>query len=399
MRTPTSHAILPAQELSVTTSRNVEHDVAASPRSAFADLARTVAILMMLQGHTLDAVLASELRTGHAFYVWSFVRGLASCIFLLLSGFVFTLATHRHWDHCASRELIVRRFGRFGFFLLLGYGLHFPMAKLAHLYGMSEERWQSFLIVDVLQCIAVMLAVLQILVWALRTLRRYTVGAAIGCAAIVALTPSMWRIDWGQRVPLTIAAYLSPAIASPFPLFPWGAYILLGAVLGALYLRASAGQFARDYTRVLLGGGLGMLGVGLVCARVPLQPFGETAFWYTSPNLFLVRSGLVLLVLGGLAYLSPLLSRRARVVQVLAQESLTIYAVHVCLVYGSVWNAGLRQRVGPTLTLLPALAYVAAMCAAMILLAFAWHWCKRHEPGVAQWVRVGAGGVLVGRLL
>jgi acyltransferase len=394
---PSSDAIA-EQELSFAAPQDVEDAGAASSRSVFVDLARAVAILMMLQGHTLDAVLAAELRTGDAFYAWSFVRGLASCIFFVVAGFVFSVATHRRWtEHCCWSATIARRFRRFGLFLLLGYALHFPMAKIAHLYGMSEERWRSFLIVDVLQCIAATLAILQVLVWVLRTPRRYTVGAAIGCAAIVGLTPVMWRIDWEYRLPLAIAAYLSPATGSLFPLFPWGAYILLGAVMGTLYVHVCARERRRDY--IWLVGGGGMLGIGLVCAQLPLQPFGATEFWYTSPNLFFIRAGLILVVLGTLAHLSALVSKHTRVIQSIAQESLTIYAVHVCVVYGSVWNAGLRQRVGPTLTIVPALAYVATLCAAMILLALTWHWCKHREPGIAQWVRVGTGGVLLGRLL
>ncbi|MBI3047783.1 MAG: DUF1624 domain-containing protein [Acidobacteria bacterium] len=401
MSTSTSPVTSPAHELSFCGSRDAAGAVpAVSARSVFVDLARAGAILMMLQGHTLHVVLASEARTGTAVYLWSFLRGLTSCTFLLLSGFVFTVATQRRWtDHLSSRAAIGRRFRRFGFFLLLGYVLHFPMAKIAHLYGMSAERWQSFLIVDILQCIAVTLAGLQVLVLLARTPRHYTIGAAVGGAAIVALTPAMWRIDWSGQVPLAVAAYLSPSIGSLFPLFPWGAYILLGAVLGAVYVRSGRTHLTRFANHVMLGGGAGMATLALVGAGVPLQPFGDTDFWSTSPNQFLLRSGLVLLILGLLAHISRLLSRPPFVVQALAHESLTIYAVHLCLVYGSVWNAGLRQLVGPTLTLLPALAYVAAVWASMMVLASAWYWCKERQPGVAQWVRVGAAGLLLGRLL
>jgi hypothetical protein len=69
------------------------------------------------------------------------------------------------------------------------------MAKLTHLYGMSEERWRSFFVVDVLQCIAVMLALLQAFVWLARTPGRYASMATLGCAAMVVLTPAMWRVD------------------------------------------------------------------------------------------------------------------------------------------------------------------------------------------------------------
>lgn len=142
-----------------------------------------------------------------------------------------------------------------------------------------------------------------------------------------------------------------------------------------------------------------MLLVAFVCVRIPLQPFGPTDFWTTSPNQFLVRAGCVLLALGLLARIRPLVSKPAYAVQALAYESLTVYAVHLGIVYGSAWNLGLRQHVGPALTLWPALAYVAAIWASMRALASGWYWCKHRQPGIAQWVRVGVGGLLLGRLL
>jgi uncharacterized membrane protein len=371
-----------------------------SSRSVFLDLARAVAILMMLQGHTLHTVLALELRAGSVFYVWSLLRGLTACMFLLLSGFAFTLATYRNWDeHVTSFATIGRRLRRFAFFLLLGYALHFPMAKLVHLYGMSEERWRSFLVVDVLQCIAVMLTLLQCLVLIARTPGRFAALATIGCAAMVALTPAMWRGAWTESLPLALAAYASPATGSLFPLFPWGAYILLGAGLGHLYFRATANGIVSFGLRVLIPAGGALVVLSVVGASAPWTPFGPTDFWSNSPNQFLLRAGLVLLLLAALAFIAQQLSQPPYLVQALAQESLTIYAVHLCIVYGSVWNAGLRQLVGPSLTLLPAVLSVAAIWASMAALACSWHWCKRHEPGIAQWVRTGTAGLLVGKLL
>lgn len=373
---------------------------AGPPRSAFLDLARAFAILMMLQGHTLQTVLAIEARTGTVFSVWFLLRGLTACMFLLLSGFVFTFATRRNWaGQVTSRAVIARRLRRFGFFLILGYALHFPMARLTHLYGMTEERWRSFLVVDVLQCIAVMLTLLQGLVWLARTPERYASTAILGCAAIVALTPAMWRIDWTDQLPLGLAAYLSPATGSLFPLFPWGAYVLLGAVVGHLHAGRGIDRIADFGYRVLLPGGVGLLLLSFIGTRVPWAPLGPTDFWSTSPNQFLLRAGLVLVVLGAVTFIGERISKPSYVVQALAQESLTIYAVHLCIVYGSIWNVGLRQLVGPSLSVLPALVSVAMMWASMAALACAWQWCKHHEPGMAQWVRVGTGGLLFGKLL
>ena len=69
----------------------------AAHRVIFIDLARAVAVFLMIQGHTVSALLAPEYRAGRLFDVWVFQRGLTSCLFLLLSGFAFSIATSRHW--------------------------------------------------------------------------------------------------------------------------------------------------------------------------------------------------------------------------------------------------------------------------------------------------------------
>ena len=67
-------------------------------RVIFIDLARTLAVVLMLYGHTVSALLAPEFRAGTWYDVWQFQRGLTSCLFLLLSGFAFSIATARRWS-------------------------------------------------------------------------------------------------------------------------------------------------------------------------------------------------------------------------------------------------------------------------------------------------------------
>ena len=64
----------------------------------------------------------------------------------------------------------------------------------------------------------------------------------------------------------------------------------------------------------------------------------------------------------------------------LAQESLLIYFVHVCVLYGSIWNLGLRQMVGASLAPLPTLAAIAFLLVSMLLLAWSWNRLKHAEP-------------------
>ena len=49
-------------------------------RVVFIDVLRLIAAFQMIQGHTLDALLASELRRGPWFAAWTFARGLTSTV-------------------------------------------------------------------------------------------------------------------------------------------------------------------------------------------------------------------------------------------------------------------------------------------------------------------------------
>ncbi|HQZ40595.1 MAG TPA: heparan-alpha-glucosaminide N-acetyltransferase domain-containing protein [Vicinamibacterales bacterium] len=372
------------------------HASGISSRAVFLDLARAVAILMMIQGHTIDAVLVPSARAGTWFAVWSFLRGLTSCTFLMLSGVVFTIATLRHWPlHLELGMAVVGRLRRFTLFLVLGYALHFPVPRIVRLWQASDERWRSFLAVDILQLVAITLIGLQLLVLIARTPRRYELAAAAACALAVVLTPMMWAIDWSGILPLAAASYLSPATGSQFPLFPWSGYMLFGVLVGMAYLRAGPTALARFANFQLLLGGAAMVALAFLLAQVRLQPFGPTDFWTTSPNQFLLRAGLVLMLFGVAAHASRFVSHKPRIIHSLAQESLTIYAVHLVLVYGSIWNDGLRQRVGATLPGNVAVGYAALLWLTMGLFALAWHWTKRTHPRIAGWLRWAlAGGLL-----
>jgi uncharacterized membrane protein len=105
--------------------RNVLALPVVTDRLVFVDLARVLAILMMIQGHVLDALLSSDYRTAAAFHVWSFLRGLTSCLFLVLSGFVLAMTTQRRWaQHASGLATHARCMRRCVALLALGYLLH-----------------------------------------------------------------------------------------------------------------------------------------------------------------------------------------------------------------------------------------------------------------------------------
>ena len=368
-------------------------------RVIFIDLARALAVLFMLYGHAVSALLAPEYRAGVWFDVWQFQRGLTSSLFLLLSGFAFSVATTRRWSsHLRLGWPVLKRTRRFLTFAALGYALHFPVSRFVDLPDASAERWQTFLAVDVLQLIGVTFLGVQLLVLVARVRWRFTVLALLLSVAMLAATPWIWSIDWRPLLPFWAVPYFSPATGSQFPLFPWAAYVLLGAALGQVYGHLGAATLERyAYLSLLLPG------AGLVVAGAAIRPYAAALFG-DGPSAFvppevLLRAGTCLLILGVVAHGSRFLTRLPHVFGAVAQETLLIYFVHLCIVYGSVWNGGLVRLYGEALAPVQVLAVVVVLILAMMALAWQWNWLKHTAPRAAKWISIGAAALLVLPLL
>jgi uncharacterized membrane protein len=353
----------------------------------------------MISGHTSSALLATSYRQGDWVRVWEFQRGLTSALFLLLSGFAFSVATTRHWtSHIRPSLALVKRLRRFGLFILLGYALHFPVRRFAQLADATDQQWRAFLSVDVLQLIGVTFVAVQLLVLIVQSRLVFMVAAFALAALVIGAAPAVWRIEWTGMLPLSIASYMSPETGSQFPVFPWAGFVLIGAGAGQIYARwgaAHLGTFAN----------WGMLLPGIVLTLVaynmdssPVMP-AVADDWSWVPGQVLTRTGACLVILGLVAHASRHIAQLPRVFGAVAQESLLVYFVHLCIVYGSAWNSGLYrfygEALGPGATVLAVIAVVLSM----IALAWQWNGLKHHRPPLARLVAVAVGVGLAGWLI
>ena len=87
----------------------------------------------------------------------------------------------------------------------------------------------------------------------------------------------------------------------------------------------------------------------------------------------------------------PAVTHLPHVFGAVAQESLLIYFVHLCIVYGSVWNSGLVQYFGETLRArCRRCRSSSSIVGLMVLLAWGWNRLKHTRPRTARWVMGGA---------
>jgi hypothetical protein len=117
------------------------------------------------------------------------------------------------------------------------------------------------------------------------------------------------------------------------------------------------------------------------------------------PGEFLLRTGTSLVLLGVIAVASRRLVHLPHTFGALAQESLLIYFVHLCIVYGSIWNRGLAASYAQSLGPGPTPLVVVLLMGAMAALAWRWNRLKHMRPRTAKWVSFGAAGLLISRLI
>jgi uncharacterized membrane protein len=151
-------------------------------------------------------------------------------------------------------------------------------------------------------------------------------------------------VDWTPWLPRWLAGYVTQTTGSLFPVLPWAAYVLVGAGLGQIYARWGASDLRRYANLALLIPGC--------CSwrRIRLDSlhlFGPGQ-WSFIPPQFVIRTGSCLLVMGAIAHASAHIAHLPHMFAAVAQETLLIYFVHLCIVYGSIWNMGLVQRYGQT---------------------------------------------------
>jgi uncharacterized membrane protein len=297
-------------------------------RRAYLDWLRGVAVLIMIEAHTLDAWTQATDR-GRSDYKWAIVvGGFGAPIFLFLAGIALALAAGSRRGKGMSEAEVSARARRRGLEI---FGLAFLFRLQSAVLGAGGVR--SFLKVDILHVMGVSMLGTALL-WGLvrRPLARVAVlvTAAVAAAMFTPIVRMTKGLGW---LPDPIEAYFRPIPEySGFTLLPWGGFLLAGAATG-LWLETA--RTPRDERRVIVW--LGLLGPALVVAgyAFSLAPpiYRETSFWTSSPTFFVLRVGMLIAAIP-IAYAWTAAVRGRSPIQELGIASLFVYWIHVEMVYG-----------------------------------------------------------------
>ena len=343
----------------------------------------------MFQTHGYDAWLSESARHSALFGLSQLGGTLPAPLFLFASGISLALVTARALQKGITPGAAARSTMQRGA-EIWGFGMLFRVQEF--LLGRPYAPWTDLLRVDILNIIGIAIILMGVVCW-LASLRtrdaqattaaaagsgtgtvprsRYVIYA-VGAAAVIALAKTpLWTTHQPRWLPWYLESYVNGVhnLGAPqswlFPIFPWVAFAFAGLAFG--YLIFSEWSRAHETAAFAL---TGVAGVFLaVCGRWldgwP-QVYAVYDFWHTSPNFFLIRTG-VLLGIVFVAYAwcrwGAALKGFAPVME-LGRTSLFVYWVHIEFVYGRFSILPKRSQ-----SILSATAGILAIFAAMVAIA------------------------------
>jgi uncharacterized membrane protein len=314
-------------------------------RHSYIDWMRGLACLLMFQTHCYDSWLRPNLHDTRL-YKWSQLGGtLPAPLFIFLAGVSMALMTQRLREKGLARNAVARQTILRGA-EIFALGILFRFQEYA--LGYKWVPWTDLLRVDVLNILGLSMMLMAAMCWftwapAVAVARSRSMFAALVTAALIALaTPPLWTTARPSVLPWPLESYINGVhtFNEPqhwlFPIFPWSGFAFAGLAVG---FSLFCGFARRRETLFFLGlGGTGVLACALALwfDALPIRVYTVYDFWHSNPNFFVMRCGVVLIILfltyawcrWGLAQkgLSPVIQ--------LGTTSLLVYWVHIEFVYG-----------------------------------------------------------------
>ena len=332
-------------------------------RRAYIDWARGLAVLLMIEAHTIDAWTRTSDKHTVLYGYLVILGGFAAPLFLWLAGLGVVLSATRTAERTGSRAAAVDAAVRRGLEIFI---LAFLFRLQAFIVSPGSHPVTIFR-VDVLNVMGPAMVAAGLL-WAISSRAIGRVAIFAGIAAIIALaTPIVRASPLVNDLPTWLRWYLRPSGEhTTFTLLPWAGFVFAGAAAGAVLSTARGSAIERRALRLVGATGAVLMAAGFAAATRPSIYTVPSSFWTSSPTWFAIRVGILMLALTALSEVPPASEMagargRHRVVgalvrwwqtplAALGRASLFVYWIHVELVYGYAswfWRGRLPVWISP----------------------------------------------------
>ncbi|MEW6653891.1 MAG: heparan-alpha-glucosaminide N-acetyltransferase domain-containing protein [Bacteroidota bacterium] len=353
-------------------------------RIVFIDLMRAFAVIMMVQGHTIDAFLADEYRTYDSFIYrfWVTLRGFTAPIFMVSSGVAFAYLFRSVDLPFNQNPRVTKGLMRFVILLLTAYLLRFPTYRMVDFSYVSNEQWHIFFTVDALHLIGI--GILLILFFSYLS-EKMKINEYWIYSLAAAFFFMVWNvteyINWANYLPIPFAAYFYSGTGSLFPVFPWAGYVLAGALLGSFLAKNPGVYKTKKFNKELTSVGLTFLSAAAIISFIQSYFIGNKYFFTDNSFVILLRLGVVALLISSLSIFATSVKKIPLLVQEVGRYTLIVYAVHIIILYGSAWIPGFAMFWPKSLNLAWSILAAAAMIA---LMGYMVHLIHKYKPALMK---------------
>lgn len=302
-------------------------------RRRYLDWLRGLAVLIMIEAHTIDSWTRAADRSRKAFAWGLVVGGFGAPMFLFLAGVALPLAAGSRLRKGLSIDAVAARARARGWQI---FGLAFLFRLQSWLISGGAPT-RTLLKVDILNIMGPSMVAAAILWRAGRENRtRAFLFAAAACATAM-LTPIVRASTWVAALPDPIEWYVRPSPGhTTFTIFPWTAFLFTGAVVGFV-LDAAREQASEQRVNLALGAvGVAIALAGYGASFLP-SIYQASEFWTSSPTFFFLRLG-ILIGIVPVAYVWDRTGtgrwRDWSPIAEMGVASLFVYWIHVEMVYG-----------------------------------------------------------------
>ncbi|MFK7785633.1 MAG: heparan-alpha-glucosaminide N-acetyltransferase domain-containing protein [Crocinitomicaceae bacterium] len=319
----------------------VVENKAPKKRLKFIDMARTIAILLMLEGHLVHDLLDPELRdpSNGVYATWAFIRQYTASIFLTLTGVIFVF-------------LLLKNDVK-GYFENIRVKKGFKRVLELFFWGWLLQ-WYAF---HVLECIGTGIFAILVIYGLYKIIRFIPLWVYFFVASLVLFSAYVYIRELPKDVPwpndawyFVQNAFRGPGHRAIFPIIPWMGYTMVGAMIGALLHKYTKQVQKLTFPIIFIVlGAIVYFGVNEILGGVDslvqyISPGFKYQFVYI--NWIIEKMGMVFMVLGVLMfvdrYFGDRISSNSLFMKV-GQNTLTIYIIHMMILYGSVIGIGLND--------------------------------------------------------
>jgi uncharacterized membrane protein len=343
-------------------------------RLYFIDIVRAFAILMMLQGHFIDTLLANSFRNlnSDAYSLWSFFRGVTAPTFFTISGLIFTYLLLKAKEKKNENSRMKKGIRR-GFYLIgIGY---FLRLNLPNLFSSSSNA--SFLAVDVLHCIGLSLIITVMVFFLCRKNVFVFSFLTFAIGILIFVLEPFYRSLSIEGIPVFIHNYISRNNGTVFRIIPWYGYSSMGAFIATLfYWNLHKKHFKISIISLFVFFGLLLV---LYSSEILLQLSKVTGIDVfkdaANYNYLFSKLGYVLLCFALIYGLEKFL--KYPLLLKIGKSTLAIYIIHFVLLYGSFIGIGFKN-IGKVLS--PIQVVVGAVLFLTLIVFISLHYIKVTIP-------------------